>query len=155
MNSKPLGYVSSDVADVDPVTPNLLLMGRRDASLPQVLYDPNNLLGRRRWRHSQVLADSFWTAFIHQYLPAMQEQHKWKTDGKKLAVGQVVLVVDPQLPRSLWPVGTVTETLPGADGKIRIAKVKFKDKTYTRPVVRLIPLPHLDESDKDTPDRLS
>lgn len=32
--SKPLGYVSSDVADADPITPNLLLMGRRDASLP-------------------------------------------------------------------------------------------------------------------------
>lgn len=45
LNAKPLGYVSSDVADLDPVTPNLLLMGRRDASLPQVLYDSNNLFG--------------------------------------------------------------------------------------------------------------
>ncbi len=38
LNSKPLGYVSSDVADLDPVTPNMLLMGWRDASLPQVIY---------------------------------------------------------------------------------------------------------------------
>lgn len=85
----------------DPVTPNLLLMGRRDASLPQVLYDSNNMLGRRRWRHSQVLADCFWAAFIRQYLPDMQGRHKWTTDGRELTVGQVVLVVDPQLPRSL------------------------------------------------------
>lgn len=28
LNSKPLGYVSSDVADIDPVTPNMLLMGQ-------------------------------------------------------------------------------------------------------------------------------
>ncbi|KAL1282342.1 hypothetical protein QQF64_001145 [Cirrhinus molitorella] len=28
LNSKPLGYATSDVADIDPVTPNLLLMGR-------------------------------------------------------------------------------------------------------------------------------
>lgn len=34
LNSKPLGYVSSDIADPDPITPNLLLMGRYDASLP-------------------------------------------------------------------------------------------------------------------------
>lgn len=27
INSKPLGYVSSDIADIDPVTPNSLLMG--------------------------------------------------------------------------------------------------------------------------------
>lgn len=36
LNSKPLGYVSSDIADPDPITPNLLLMGRYDASLPLV-----------------------------------------------------------------------------------------------------------------------
>ncbi|KAL0199202.1 hypothetical protein M9458_007742, partial [Cirrhinus mrigala] len=53
LNSKPLGYVSSDIADPDPVTPNLLLMGRWDASLPQAVYGPSNLLGRRRYRHSQ------------------------------------------------------------------------------------------------------
>lgn len=28
LNAKPLGYISSDVADPDPVTPSLLLMGR-------------------------------------------------------------------------------------------------------------------------------
>ncbi len=37
LNSKPLGYVSSDVADADPVTPSSLLMGRPDGSLPQVI----------------------------------------------------------------------------------------------------------------------
>ncbi len=155
LNSKPLGYVSSDIADVDPVTPNLLLMGRRDASLPQILYDSNNLLRRRRWRHSQVLADCFWAAFIHQYLPDMQGRHKWTNEGREITVGQVILVVDPQLPRSLWPVGTVTETLPGADGRTRIVRVQVKDKTYTHPVVRLIPLPHLEDNDTSTPDRLS
>lgn len=38
LNSKPLGYLSSDVSDIDPVTPNHLLMGRPDGSLPQVVY---------------------------------------------------------------------------------------------------------------------
>ncbi|KAJ8369138.1 hypothetical protein SKAU_G00091660 [Synaphobranchus kaupii] len=52
LNSKPLGYTSSDVADLDPVTPNSLLMGRANASLPQVLYPESEMLGRRRWRHS-------------------------------------------------------------------------------------------------------
>lgn len=145
LNAKPLGYVSSDVTDLDPVTPNLLLMGRRDASLPQVLFDSTNLLGRRRWRHSQVLADNFWTAFIRDYLPSLQDRQKWRRDGKELMVGQVVLIVDPQLPRALWPVGTVTETLAGPDGKIRTARVKVQEKSYTRPVIRLIPLPQFED----------
>ncbi|KAE8300871.1 Pancreatic secretory granule membrane major glycoprotein GP2 [Larimichthys crocea] len=40
LNSKSLGYVSADVADLDPITPNMLLIGRRDAALPQVVYSP-------------------------------------------------------------------------------------------------------------------
>lgn len=107
LNFKPLGYVSSDIADLDPVTPNMLLMGRHDASLPQILYDSNELLGKRRWRHSQVLADQFWTAFIHSYLPELQGRQKWRSDGKGLAVGQVVLL--------MWysTVGTVTDLCRG------------------------------------------
>ncbi len=56
LNSKPLGYVSSDVADVDPVTSNLLIMGQHDASLPLVSYPDSDLLSKRRWRHTQILS---------------------------------------------------------------------------------------------------
>ncbi len=52
LNWKPRGYVSSDVADIDPVTPNSLLM-----ALPQVIYTESELLSRRPWR------------FIRNYLP--------------------------------------------------------------------------------------
>lgn len=76
LNSKPLGYVSSDVADPGPVTPNLLLMGRPDPSLPQAVYDSSELLSRHRWRHSQVLADQFWTHFVRHYLPTLQTRTK-------------------------------------------------------------------------------
>ena len=154
LNAKPLGYVSSDVADPDPVTPNLLIMGRRDSSLPHALYDTNNLLGRRRWRHSQVLADNFWSAFIRQYLPGLQERQKWRTESRELTTGQVVLIIDPQLPRALWPVGTITETFAGSDGRVRTATVKVKDKTYVRPVARLVRLPKLSE-EEDSSDKLS
>ncbi|XP_024865045.1 uncharacterized protein LOC119617585 [Kryptolebias marmoratus] len=80
LNSKPLGYTSSEVADPDPVTPNYLHMGRRDASLPQVVYDGPEILGRRRWRHSQNLADHFWHHFLKYYLPGLQARQKWQTE---------------------------------------------------------------------------
>lgn len=148
LNAKPLGYVSADAADPDPITPNVLLMGRRDSSLPQALYDSSRILGTRRWRHSQVLADNFWSTFIRRYLPTLQGRPKWRTDGDQLTADQVVLIVDPQLPRALWPVGRVTETYPGADGRIRTASVKVKDKTYVRPVARLIRLPKISDSEE-------
>lgn len=99
LNSKPLGYVSVDVADPDPVTPNLLLMGRHDASLPHAVYVDRDLLGGRRWKHSQVLADHFWSHFMQNYLPSLQRQ-KWLKDTPDLKVGHVALIVDPQLQRA-------------------------------------------------------
>ncbi|XP_073766348.1 uncharacterized protein [Danio rerio] len=96
LNSKPLGYVSTDIADPDPITPNLLLMGRRDASLPQVTYASGEM-GRRRWRHCQNLVDQFLTQFTRNYLPTLQTRQKWQTSSDNLKVGSVVLIVDPQL----------------------------------------------------------
>lgn len=59
LNSKPLGYLSTNASDPDPITPNLLLMGRRDASLPQAMFADTDIIQQRRWRHSQWLADHF------------------------------------------------------------------------------------------------
>lgn len=147
MNAKPLGYLSSDVADPDPLTSNILIMGCRDSSLPQAVYDSTDLLGTRRWRHSQVLADHFWSTFIRHYLPSLQERQEWRKDGKEVAVGQVVLIVDSQLPRALWPVESVTQTYPGADDRIHTVTMQVKDKTYRRPVSRLVQLPSLSDTE--------
>lgn len=143
LNSKPLGYTSSDVADLDPITPNMLLMGRPDSSLPQVIYPESDIVSRRRWRHSQLLADHFWRSFIRNYLPALQSRQKWHKEIENLQPGTVVMIVDHQLPRALWPVGQVTKVFPGEDGRARTVEVEFKQKTYLRPVSRLIRLPAL------------
>lgn len=149
LNSKPLAYASSDVADVDPVTPNSLLMGRPDSSLPQVVYPASELLTRKRWRHSQVLTDHFWSHFIRRYLPTLQPRSKWTKETDNLQTGTVVMIVDQHLPRALWPVGVVTHTTAGADGRVRSATVRVKDRDYTRPVSRLVRLPALPEDKTD------
>ncbi len=145
LNSKPLGYVSSDIADPDPVTPNSLLMGRLDSALPQVIYPESELLSRKRWRHSQILADQFWNCYLRNYLPGLQSRQKWQQEKDNLTVGTVVMIADPQFPRALWPTGKVKAVIPGTDGKVRAAEIQVKDRTYIRPVVRLIKLPPLPE----------
>lgn len=115
------------------------------------MYDSSNLLGTRRWRHSQVSADQFWARFIHLYLPSLQERQKWQKDNNQLRVDQVVLITDPQLPRALWPVGKVTRTFPGHDGRIRTVAVQVQDRINVRPVAWLIPLPKLEEDNSYNP----
>lgn len=118
-------------------------MGRRDASLPQVVYDGPDTLGQRRWRHSQILADHFWQHFLRYYLPGLQARQKWRTESANLKVGDVVMIVDNQLPRALWPVGKVSQVFSGPDTRIRTVEVTVKGKTYIRPVARLVSLPAL------------
>ncbi|XP_057688209.1 uncharacterized protein LOC130913548 [Corythoichthys intestinalis] len=143
LNSKPLGYVSSDVADIDPVTPNTLLMGRPDGSLPQVVYPETETLSRKRWRHSQVLADQFWSRYIKEYLPTQHIRQKWHSATPELQEKAVVMIVEPQLPRASWPIGQVTKVHRSDDGCIRSADVDVKGHVYTRPVARLVSLPAL------------
>lgn len=147
LNSKPLGYVSTDLADPDPVTPNMLLIGRLDPSLPQVMYHDSELIGRRHWRTCQVLSDRFWSQFLRHYLPTLQTRYKWQKDTSPIKVNTVEMIVDPQLPRACWPVGEVSKVFPGPDGLIRSAEVKVKDRTYMRPVSRLIRLPAVPDQD--------
>ncbi|KAL3049857.1 hypothetical protein OYC64_012009 [Pagothenia borchgrevinki] len=148
LNAKPLGYVSSDLADPDPVTPSMLLMGRRDASLQQVSY-ATDTLSKRRWRHCQMMVYHFWVQFIRSYLPSLQVRQKWRQHTDGLLQGTVVMIVDPQLPRAHWPVGRVVKLNASADGCIRSAEVQVRDKTYLRPVARLVQLPALPDDDAD------
>ncbi len=143
LNSKPLSYVSSNISDLDPITLNILLMGRRDASLSQVMNADSELLACRKWRHSQVLADRFWASFIEDYLPNLQIRQKWKLDSNPIVPYTKVIIIDPQLPRGRWPVGTISKTLLISDGTIRVAEIFSEGKHFIRPVSHLIVLPEL------------
>lgn len=64
--SKP--YISSNLTDPDPVTPDILLMVQQDTSLLQVMYTNTDLIGKRMtWHHSQTLANHLWARFIWHY----------------------------------------------------------------------------------------
>jgi len=59
-----------------------------------------------------------------------------------------MMLVDPQLPQALWPIGRVIEVHPSSDGHVREADVRIKDCMYTRPVARLVVLPAISDSEE-------
>lgn len=79
------------------------------------------------WRHSQVLTDSFWLTFIQQYLPSLQGRSKCQAEEKQLTLDKMVLIVDPQLPWTLWPVARVVNTHSWVDGHIQSGTIKVKN----------------------------
>ncbi|XP_033627235.1 uncharacterized protein LOC117290093 [Asterias rubens] len=137
INGRPITSVSDDVNDMEPLTPNHLLLLRAGVVLPPGIFDKKDLYGRRRWRQVQYMADVFWRRWIREYLPALQERQKWSKPQRNVQVDDMVLVVDNDLPRNKWLLGRVIETYPGKDQLVRAVKVKTKSSTLTRPVQKL------------------
>ena len=77
---------------------------------------------------------------MKEYLPMLNTRPKWTAVVKDLKKGDVVLVLDKDLPRGRWKLGRIVETYPGPDGHTRVAKIHCGDKTVVRPIHKLIPL---------------
>jgi len=59
---------------------------------------------------------------------------------KDVKKNDIVLVLEPNLPRGQWPLGRITETYPGRDGHTRVANIQCGMKTVVRPTHKLVPL---------------
>ena len=65
---------------------------------------------------------------------------KWTNIVRDLKEGDIVLVLEPNLPRGKWPLGRIVETYPGKDEHSQVIKVQCGEKTVVRPNHKLVPL---------------
>lgn len=140
LNSRPLTYQSADFRDEPPITPNHFLHGSCGGQLAPDIIDGRDFNPRRRWRLVQELIKHFWSRWMKEWLPLLQQRHKWKDVKKDVHIGDVVIVADPGSTRGEWPLGRVLEVYPGKDGHVRVARIQVGIKTMLRPIVRLCPL---------------
>ena len=96
-----------------------------------------DLYRRKLWRRAQFPADCFRKRWIREYIPTLQQRQKWIREKDNLKIGDVVLVVDNNSPRGCWLLDRVIKTFPGRDGKVRVAEIKTKNSTLTRPISKL------------------
>jgi hypothetical protein len=136
LNARPITKMSSDVNDVDAITPNHLLLLRSGPALPCGEFTQHDNYTRRRWRQVQFLADSFWGRWKKEYLTSLQERQKWLYPKTNVSVGDVVLLVDSS-PRNSWSLGRIVETVPDKKGLVRVVHVKTKTNVLVRPIHKL------------------
>ena len=137
LNSRPLTPVSSDPKDLDPLTPNHLLLLRANPNLPPGVFNKDEIHSKRRWRQVQYMADVFWKRWLREYVPTLQERAKWTKPRRSLAIGDLVLIADENVHRGKWPLGRVTEVFHGRDQYVRSAKIQTSSTILTRPVTKL------------------
>jgi hypothetical protein len=130
VNSRPLTYMSDDPNDLRPLTPNHLLLGRASPDIPHGPYEDTNN-SRKRFQYTQTIANHFWRRFIQEYIPKLiaVERSKWQKKKRQIERGDIVLIVENNVPRGKWNLGRVVEVFPGKDGIVRkVALIKDEDR---------------------------
>ncbi|KAJ8037714.1 hypothetical protein HOLleu_18605 [Holothuria leucospilota] len=145
INSRPLTTMSFDPNDVEPLTPNHLLLLKGKPNLPPGTFVKTDNYPRRRWRQVQFLADLFWKRWLREYLPQLQQRQKWLKPMRDFAIGDIVLVMDDNAPRNSWSMGRISSVMPDTNGEVRRVKVKIASRELERPIAKLCLLLEADQ----------
>lgn len=145
INSRPLSALTvNDPSVVEPLTPNhLLTLKSRVLLPPPAEFSKNDLYSIKRWRRVQYMVNIFWSRWRSEYLSFLQTRSKWTKVSRNLAVGDVVLIRDENLPRNMWKLGRVVQTHPSSDGLVRKVQIFLGKKNdisqyLERPVHKLV-----------------
>lgn len=154
VNDRPLTYVPSTLDEPEPLTPSMLLSGKRNHNLPhqsidiEEIKDPDHGASclQKRQLYLDSLFKQLWVRWRQEYLPALRETHSNNTRNRSgetantIQLGDIVLIHEDNHKRVHWPMGMVTSLRKGNDGLVRSAEVRMKDGTTNRPIAKLYPL---------------
>ena len=138
LNGRPITPVSSDVQDLEALTPNHFLLGYNNVCLPCLPYASDFVDHRKLFRQTQAYADLIWNRFRKEYVPLLNNRSKWKQESKRaIATGDLVWIIEDSDKRGQYVLGRVVDVRTGSDGVVRSASIQTKDGIYTRPAVKL------------------
>lgn len=137
LNDRPITKLSDDPNDLEPLTPNHLLLLKGKPALPPGVFEPHDLYVRKRWKQVQYLSDLFWKRWLREYLPLLQERQKWNQKKRSLVAGDIVVIMDSSAPRGSWALGKVLEVFPDKCGLVRSVKLQTKTSIIERPITKL------------------
>ncbi|XP_055604546.1 uncharacterized protein LOC129752795 [Uranotaenia lowii] len=142
VNNRPLTHVPEDPQDPEPITPNMILLGRNNHMQYDHDFDERDLNCRAAYKHAQIYADRFWRKWVSSYRPELLKRHKWQDNRNRheYAVGDLVMIVDENMHRGCWPKGIIDKVMRGTDGNVRTVSVRTAFSSYVRPVTKIIVL---------------
>ena len=138
LNNRPLTHISDDPEDLEPLTPNHLLLGLHKNWPFVASVEEKEVSSRRQWRQVQAISRLFWDRWTKEYVPTIIKRHKWqKRLNEVFTVGELVLLIDEEIKKKSWLLGRIVELMASDDGIVRVVKVRTKNGVYTRPVTKI------------------
>ena len=80
----------------------------------------------------------FWRRWVREYLPILTIRRKWNSKSCNFKVGDLLIVMMKDMPRSHWPMGRVLERYGGSNDVLRVVKLNTASGKMIRTVSRLI-----------------
>ena len=137
VNGRPLTKISDDSIDPPVLSPNHLLLLKEGPRIPPGEFSEADMY-RRRWKHVQHLANTFWRRWLAEYIPELQKRQRWNVEKSNLKEGQIVLVTKENTLRGLWPLGIIVGLCYGLDGLVRTVKIKTTTGEIVCPINTIV-----------------
>lgn len=138
LNSRPLTYISEDPEDFIPLTPAAFIQDIDTSEFPEIIA-LNEKEFRQKYAELISIKEELRSRFRSEYLGQLVQRSKPNVNVK-FEVGDIVLVVDESKKRLEWPMARITELFSGPDEETRVARIKTKNGSLTRPFQRLVHL---------------
>ena len=136
LNDRPITKIASDSRDPEALTPNALLKGHLEPSLPMGVFAKADGY-RKSWRLIGLLADRFWSRWLKEYLPLLQQRQRWLVESRNFQVGDVVLVIGEKSYRGQWPKALIEEVHKDKDGFVRSVRLRTSSQSLVRDIRKL------------------
>ncbi|GFV94484.1 integrase catalytic domain-containing protein [Trichonephila clavipes] len=125
LNSRPLVPLSSDLDDLNVLTPSHFLIGSSITSIVEP--DLTNLNENRldNWQKITKIIQLIWKRWSVDYLNSLQQRNKWHFEKKNAKIGDMVIIKEDNLPSCQWSLGRINNIYQGKDSKVRVVEVKI------------------------------
>jgi hypothetical protein len=146
LNSRPLTTVRSDESETMTLTPNHFLFGSLGGAVCTALEDNP----KDRWHEVVRAVNLSWELFMREYIHELKKAKVWQEILPNVRKGDLVLELDPNLPRGVWKKARVETLIKSKDGLIRKVWILRNGKLYKRALAQLCPL-HLNLDENPDP----
>nr|XP_040566046.1 uncharacterized protein LOC121115929 [Lepeophtheirus salmonis] len=145
INSQPLSRVTANPEDSDPISPDMIINGRKLSNVTwfkiNEFEDTNQVLMSHRPKYRQTLLKHFFNSWKNEYLKELSIGIKWCFPVDNIVKGgDLVLIEKEKVSRLSRPICRVTELTLSRDGRISSVIVICNNWKLRRPLNQVFPL---------------
>ncbi|GFU51503.1 integrase catalytic domain-containing protein [Trichonephila clavipes] len=105
----------------------------------------------KRLKYRQAVLKDLRKRFRSEYLGVLIQRINKKSRNVMVSVGEIIMVRADNKKEIIWPLGHITEIIPGKDGQIRLVRVQTSQQEFLHPIQRIYPLEITSSDNFSTP----